>query len=231
MDTLGIFVRQPIPGQTKTRLAAHVGNERATEIYVAFLHDVLERFRRTGDRRILCISPATEEAEIYFRELAGAAYEIWRQSNVGLGERLAAFFDAESRGRDDRVVVIGSDSPTLPRNIVHDAFGSLHDHECVIGPATDGGYYLIGQSGKPSPIFEKIEWSTGRVFEQTLTCIRRLKNIRLGLLPPWYDVDTADDLQLLRGHLLGLQTAGDVETLRNTLATLSQDTATDRTPL
>ena len=93
-----------------------------------------------------------------------------------------------------RVVLIGSDSPSLPRTIVERAFDQLRSHDCVIGPATDGGYYLIGFRRWVDGLFANIDWSSPHVLGQTVRNLTA-KECSLQLVSPWYDVDTLEDLQ------------------------------------
>jgi uncharacterized protein len=219
---LGIYVKYPDPGTVKTRLAADLGNERAAEMYRAFVSDSIVRFQTAGDRRFLCYSPATKEAEAWFEDLAGSNYELWPQPDGSLTPRLSGFFEFAHNLGAKGSVVIGSDSPTIPASFVDQAFEHLNLRDAVLGPATDGGYYLLGLR-KPLPIFDTIDWSTRRVLRQT---IRRLEQNQasLALLPPWYDVDTREDLDLLRGHLAALVQAGDpsIETLTHTRSVLGE---------
>jgi uncharacterized protein len=87
------------------------------------------------------------------------------------------------------------------------AFTDLERMDVVLGPATDGGYYLIGCAGHAPPIFDGIQWSSNRVLHDTVTLLRLVKS-RLALLPPWYDVDTGQDCQMLRGHIAAMRAAG-----------------------
>ena len=105
-----------------------------------------------------------------------------------------------------RTVIIGSDSPSLPAAVIDSGLQMLTDREIVVGPCTDGGYYLIGQSTPEANLFERIEWSTGQVLQQTLEAA---ENAKLGLLIPWYDVDTAADAAFLRVHLRALEQSGE----------------------
>jgi len=207
MNVLGIFVKQPVPGRVKTRLAAEMGNDRAAELYQAFTIDIVNRFRNTADRRFLCYTPHDPAAENYFTSRADEDYQLWPQPNGSLGERLGEFFEYSFSKNAQRVIVIGSDSPTLPQNMVEQAFFELADHDCVLGPATDGGYYLVGQRTPGIPIFDRIEWSGVDVLSQTVERIASCQ-ARLALLSPWYDVDTLSDLKLLRGHLQAMHQAG-----------------------
>lgn len=219
---LGVFVKYPQPGQVKTRLAAAWGEERAAELYSAFVADTLDRFRSTADRRWACYAPADAAAARYFGDLAGDSYELWPQPDGPLGKRLAAFFECCFASGLQRAVIIGSDSPTLPRDYVEQALERLATSDapdrgvadqpsrggrCVLGPATDGGYYLVGLRERLLPIFSGIEWSTPQVLRQTVARLSE-SGATLALLPPWYDVDGPDDVELLRGHLEALQTSG-----------------------
>jgi rSAM/selenodomain-associated transferase 1 len=222
--TLGMFVRQPVPGQVKTRLAAELGTQRACEIYTAFLADLIPRFRAGADRRFLCYAPDDRSARMYFQTVAGANYGLWPQPSTDLGSRLKQFFDDQLHGPAERVVVIGSDSPTLPQEYVDQAFEMLNSADCVLGPATDGGYYLIGQRHPGQDLFAGVEWSTNCVLDQTVAQIVKC-GIRLALLPVCYDVDTADDWRFLQSHVRALAGAGSPINLDATRRVLGLDTA------
>ena len=204
---LGIFVKYPLAGDVKTRIAAELGGQRAAEIYAAFVADVVARFQLTADERYLCFAPSQDESREYFERLAGPGYRLWPQPGGNLGVRMRQFFDDHLGSTDRRVIVIGSDSPTLPREFVERAYDDLGGADCVLGPATDGGYYLIGMQGRVWPLFEEIEWGGSRVLEQTIRHVVAAGG-RPALLPVWYDVDTPGDLQVLAGHLDALEAAG-----------------------
>ncbi len=118
-----------------------------------------------------------------------------------------------------RVVITGTDSPTLPMSYIQKAFDVLKRIPVVIGPTFDGGYYLIGLSRQNDDIFDGIEWGTSRVFGQTLTRIKSL-NTQVYVLPPWYDVDTSGDLEFLRSHLLAIRMSGVEEVPERTMQLL-----------
>jgi glycosyltransferase A (GT-A) superfamily protein (DUF2064 family) len=103
-----------------------------------------------------------------------------------------------------RVALIGTDVPTLPASILRDAFRLLRNSDVVLGPACDGGYYLVGVSRRVPPIFDGIPWGRSTVLEATLADINRL-GLRCRLLPFWYDVDTMPSLRLLAAHLAALR--------------------------
>lgn len=212
--TLGVFAKRPRPGCVKTRLAESIGAPAAAELYGAFLADVLDRFRDAGDRRILGFANEGDDEDdrendaAYFELLCRGDYELWAQPEEDLGGRMAAFFGSAFDGGASRVVLIGSDSPTLPREFVERAFDALAGRDCVLGPATDGGYVLVGLREPRPALFEGIAWSGPQVLRQT---VQRCTDsgASLHLLPAWYDVDSAVDYEFLRGHLAGMQAAGE----------------------
>lgn len=204
---LGLFAKPPVPGTVKTRLAADIGDEAAASLYAAFVRDLLQTHADSADgadNRIIGVGGQNREAaETWARAEAGDAFEVWPQPDGDLGYRMHTFFEYALR-RGDRAVLIGTDSPNLPPEYIEQAFKLLRQHDVVIGPASDGGYYLIGQRQPARNIFGETEWSSSRVFEQTAAQVRR-EQATLGLLPVWYDVDTVDDARMLWAHLLAAQ--------------------------
>jgi rSAM/selenodomain-associated transferase 1 len=230
MTTLGLFVKHPVPGSVKTRLAAEIGAERGARVYEAFIELLTGRFRGIAERRVLCYAPPTAEARDHFAGIAGDEFELWPQPQADLGSRMERFFIDHLRRPEDRVVIIGSDSPTLPRGLVEEAFDRLREADCVIGPATDGGYYLIGERGFSRPVFAGVAWSTPRVLDQTIALVRQAGAV-LALLPPWYDVDTPEDWRMLIGHLRALQWAGELPAESAFARLLAMDTSFGSDPL
>lgn len=214
---LGLFAKQPLPGQVKTRLAAATSPAWAARVAHAFLLDLLERFGTFDAKRVLAYAPA--DADHFFQPLAGDRFTLVPQGKGDLGQRMARFFARQFAGGADQVVLLGTDSPTLPREFVEQAFRDLEQADVLLGPATDGGYYLIGARRLP-PVFDGIPWSTPHVLAET---VARLTDSRwrLALLPPWYDVDTLDDWVLLEGHVAALRRAGQEPGLRHVEALLA----------
>lgn len=203
---LGIFCKQPIPGMAKTRLAGLASLEWSARIAEAFLLDTIQRVRRFPVDRLLAFSPA--DADSYFRPLAGIDFGLVPQEGPDLGARMRAFFERQFKENAEQIVLVGSDSPTIPLAYVESAFEKLTTSaEIVLGPSHDGGYYLVGCSGGVPPVFDCIAWGTDQVLQQTITCLAGSSE-RLALLPPWYDVDTPMDWALLKGHVMAMRRAG-----------------------
>jgi uncharacterized protein len=202
---LGIFAKRPVPGAVKTRLAEATSPEWAARVAAAFLCDTLDRFCDFPGRRLVAYSPAADSR--FFSELTAGRYETTPQAEGDLGHRLEAFFRAFMADGTRRIVSIGTDSPTLPVPYVSESFERLRHADVVIGPATDGGYYLLGCAHRVPPIFQGITWGSANVLSETIARLARL-SIRLDVLPPWYDVDTLADWHALRGHIAALKLSG-----------------------
>lgn len=199
--TFGIFVKFPEPGRVKTRLAAEIGDELACRLYLAFLMDLVPRFQDISARRVLAYTPNDGRTQDYFQQLGKGKYELWPQPEGTLANRMAAFFETFGPGP---AVLVGSDSPTLAKSDVEYALQRLTEVDVLLGPATDGGLYLIGLCGpQSSRLLRPIEWSTSRVFDQMLAEVRR-NGLSVETMRLWYDIDTLDDVNFLRGHLAAL---------------------------
>jgi rSAM/selenodomain-associated transferase 1 len=202
-----LFAKQPAAGKVKTRLAAATSAEWAARVAEACLLDVVGRLAHVEARRVLAYAPWG--AESYFAQAVQGGYTLVHQGDGDLGQRMAAFFTEQLRGGAEAVVLLGTDSPTVPLEFIERAFQALESRNVVLGPATDGGYYLIGCARRVPPVFEGIDWSTSRVFGQTVARLSE-REWPLAILPPWYDVDTLDDWWMLRGHLEALGRAGSL---------------------
>lgn len=192
-----MFAKYWEPGKVKTRLASEIGAERAATIHKLFVEVLARRFAAVGDRRVLSFSPPGCEETM--REVAAGAWRLEPQAAGDLGERMRTFFETSVSG-GSRVVLIGSDSPDMPLEYVHEAFEALATHDVVLGRADDGGYYLLGMAGQVAPIFSGIAWSTPDVWAQT-TAILESKHTSWHSLPPWYDVDNLSSLKILLANL------------------------------
>lgn len=195
---LAVFVRPPTSGTVKTRLAARLGRDGAAKLYRAFAEDTIElcsRVRAAGRVQLAVWSAGCDEAVSDWAERLGTSPRI--QPEGDLGVRLAAAFD-QGLSQYERVVIIGSDMPTLPIELIGAAFDSLGRSALMLGPAQDGGYYAIGASQRVRPSFEGVRWSSRNALEDT---VRANAPRQPAMLPPWYDIDEPDDLAVLRAHL------------------------------
>lgn len=195
--------KQPVAGQVKTRIAATLGAEMARELYRCALADTVDLLRAVEDvRAALSYAPDTVVAHDYFSSLAPDFILIAQRGN-DLGERLLHTFQTLRAKELAPIVLIGTDSPSLPRSYVEQALALLAQPEtdAVLGPAADGGYYLLGMREPLAPLFQDIRWSTEVVARQTRE--RALEHVLcLKEVPVWYDLDTAEDLQHLYREVL-----------------------------
>ena len=188
-----MFVKAPRPGMVKSRLAGTVGDEAALALYMCFVQDTVRMLLESRYPFTVFFHPARSK-EMIARWL-GYDRKICPQRGSDLGERMKnAFGDVFSQG-STRAVLIGSDMPDLPHSFIDEAFTSLEDHDAVLGPSHDGGYYLIGfRSDSFLPeAFDRVPWSTPAVFQQTLGILQRSK-YRVHTLQERRDIDTVDDL-------------------------------------
>lgn len=195
-----LFAKAAQPGRVKTRLVPQLSAEQASRLYQAFVMDLVSATERLkGITRIMACDPARHHP--FFDSIAHRfGMKLINQQGANLGERMKNAIKAAHRLKLGPVVIIGTDSPTLPMGFVRQAFGVLHSRELVLGPSCDGGYYLIGCGKRIPPVFEGIPWGTDRVLAMTLKRITDLK-LKCALLPFWYDVDHVEDLRLLTAHL------------------------------
>ena len=202
-----LFAKKPAPGAVKTRLQSHLSASEAARLYEALLLDCATALHgTTAAAKVVAFAPVNAEEALRTLLAPIGTFEYVPQIEADLGQRMEGLMQwAFARGAE-RVVLVGSDSPSLPAAYIDEGLALLHEKEVVLGPSTDGGYYLVGRRKGESRIFQDVAWSTGKVLEQTLT---RLGTQTLGLLPPWYDVDTPADAGFLKVHLEALARVGN----------------------
>jgi uncharacterized protein len=218
---LAIVAKYPLPGQVKTRLATGIGHQAAARLYAAFLRDLAERFEPAAAAEDYALVWAQAPGPGDLRELVGDGTRLLAQRGVDFADRLhAAAYDLAAAGFQ-RIVIASSDSPHLPSARVREAFDALDRADVVLGPATDGGYYLVGFRATPTPpdLFRGIVMSTPQVLEDTLRRIAHLK-LRVHLLSATFDVDEPADLLLLARTLAIAGTEADAAP--HTLAALRE---------
>lgn len=196
-----VFAKAPIPGQVKTRLCPPLTPDEAATLHGSFVLDMLERtktattqFKLPLDRYLACAPSSTHVFFKIMEERQGV--KLIDQVGDDLGGRMTQAFDVLFSRGYHRVVIVGTDVPTLPLDYFKQALAQLETHDLVLGPALDGGYYLIGLR-KPAPdLFADIPWSTDRVLTLTQEKAHGLR-LTTATIPPWRDVDTIEDLAAL----------------------------------
>jgi uncharacterized protein len=195
-----LFVKAPVKGQVKSRLSRDLNEDFVLRLYESMALDTVDVLKAAGYPFRICFTPP--DAYEAVRAWLGQDHSYLPQTGIDLGERMEqAFVRVFSEGAD-RAVLIGSDIPGLPAAVIQEAIVSLATHDAAIGPANDGGYYLIGfrRESFSSRIFPDMPWSTPGVFGETM---KRFKAARLSVqvLPECIDADTREDLkELLAGH-------------------------------
>ena len=188
-SALLFFVKYPEPGKVKTRLARSVGDKRAAQMYQSLVETNLRVLtplhRRTMDCWIM-FDPADKEVEI--KKWLSDQYFYRAQEGKDLTERLTDAFKKSFEAGYSSVIALGSDTLKLRADIIEKAFKELENFDAVIGPAKDGGYYLIGLKKLIPEIFQGIPWSTSTVLTETLNRMRRLK-LKYSLLQELEDLD------------------------------------------
>jgi hypothetical protein len=186
-----VFVRAPEAGRVKTRLAATLGAEGALRVYRRLAEHAVREARAAGAELRIHFTPPDREAEV--RAWLGDGPLYLPQSTGDLGARMEAAFRAAFAAGAERVVIIGSDLPDLSAALLRRAVDALDTHPAVLGPARDGGYYLLGMRTMIPGVFTDILWSTPEVLALTLHRMRAA-GIEPALLETLSDVDEAGDL-------------------------------------
>jgi rSAM/selenodomain-associated transferase 1 len=197
---VAIMAKAPRAGEVKTRLCPPLSAREAAELYRCFLLDKIGQVRTLKEASpAIAYTPA--EGRMVFEELA-PGFTLVPQQGADLGARLANSFDQLFAKGCTGALAIDSDTPTLPTDFLQQARDLIAtpDVDVVLGPSEDGGYYLIGLRTLHQELFEEMPWSTAQVLPET---IRRAeaKGLKIVCLPPWFDVDTPDDLERLKASL------------------------------
>lgn len=213
-----VFAKAPVAGRVKTRMIPPLTPDQAAGLYAAMLADVLDATAEFAARRgldaVLAIDPPEVCGEMARRAPPG--YRVVAQRGPGLSARMAwAVSELAAAGRD-RVLVRGSDSPALESGTLDAALDALSDCDLVVCPDLDGGYSLVGLR-RPAPGLFDHPMSTERVLDDTLANAERL-GLRSRVLPPRFDLDTAEDL----AHLARARSQGAAPNCRRTLAFLDE---------
>jgi len=201
MRHLIVYAKRPQPGYAKTRLGAAIGAEQAAGVYARLLYTCLLDLLR-ADLGDTCIELSlASPADVPFFADAFPELVVRPQVGANLGQRLAASFAQAFAAGAGAVVVTTSDTPGLDWRLVDGAFRALETAPVVIGPAADGGYYLIGMCAPGAPLFEGVEWSSERVVAQT-RALARAQGLSVACLPEQFDVDTVEGFERWQQQIL-----------------------------
>jgi len=192
---LVVFAKAPIPGTVKTRLVPPLTLDQAAKLHAALIQDTLAHVSSASMSLYLACAPTVRHSPLaaYARRYGARAIP---QGSGDLGERMYRV-SRRLLARHAAVIVLGTDSPTLPLDYIDRARSALTAVDLVLGPSHDGGYYLLGQRRVHPRIFADIPWGTSDVLTATLDAL----DTPVALLQPWYDVDRPMDLKRLRQEL------------------------------
>ena len=221
---LAVMIKAPRAGESKTRLVPPLTHEEAAALSVAFLRDTAANIAEAcaeheegsgrGANAVAAYTPRGAEAA--FDELLPRGFALLPQRGESFGERLFHAAEDLLRLGYESCCLIDSDSPTLPRSLLTAALAELSrpGERIVLGPADDGGYYLIGMRRAHRRLFEEINWSTAEVSAQTVARAREI-SLDVALLPAWYDVDDGASLRRLCVELFDEPHAGGFDASHN----------------
>lgn len=194
MNTLIIFIKYPEAGKVKTRLAKDIGDTEAAEIYSQMTRTIIERTSDPANySTIIFYDPPEKEQEVK-EWINKKELSYLPQLGNTLGERISSAFKEVYSSGTDKALIIGSDCVDVDKEILNKAIEALNTTDVILGPAEDGGYYLLGLNKYTPEIFQDIQWSTERVLEETIQKINT-NGLKYELLKTLKDVDTVDDLE------------------------------------
>jgi len=195
-----IMAKAPVAGAVKTRLEPFLSPQECAELAAAFLRDAFAKAKTVCENTILAYSPAAQRAVL--KSILQSETIYVEQTGADLGERMSNAFEFAFTRNSDAVVMIGTDSPTVPADFIRRAFEFLeNESDVVLGETTDGGFYSIGLRKNYPELFKNVRWSSAQVFKQTMENAELLK-LRAAQIPAWYDVDVPGDLARLRKEML-----------------------------
>ena len=193
-EALIVFARLPVAGSVKTRLAKTLGEDFAVRFYRACAEHTFNECRKAAPTGMdIFVFYSDEKDKELMKKWTGNDFRLLPQSGEDIGKRMFNAFKIVFDEGVNRAILIGTDVPDISSGIISKALTSLNNTELVIGPAKDGGYYLIGMKKLYGFLFENIEWGTGKVFAGTLDKIN-MNNLDKKIITELYDIDTEEDI-------------------------------------
>ncbi len=188
-----VFMKNPVKGKVKTRLAATIGNDNALEIYKMLLQQTAFVISTLNNcDKAIFYSDFVDENDLWGEH----ANQKYLQNGIDLGARMNNAFDFSFKNGYEKIIIIGTDCYDLKSEIIENGFEVLNKSNVVIGPATDGGYYLLGMKQLHQKLFENILWSTENVLNDTIQILKK-SQLTYHLLPVLSDIDTEENLHLI----------------------------------
>jgi uncharacterized protein len=196
-NKLLVFAKLPEPGKVKTRLAEDLGDVRAAEIYSYIARDIISRVSKSSTyETVIYYDPPDKKNDvaIWLKDCAQTDSErLIPQEGSSLGERILGAFESIFSSGAMSAVIIGTDCTDVTAKMIEETFGELSEYDAVLGPAEDGGYYLLGLNCLRPELFQDIDWSTDIVLEQTLSRLNKL-GLNYKLRETLRDIDNLNDL-------------------------------------
>ena len=189
-NVLLIFTKNPQPGKCKTRLASTIGDEKALEIYKILLNYTADFCKKVNAQKHVYYSDYINYEDCWENN----TFQKFLQTNGDLGEKMNDAFEKTFNQGYKKVIIIGTDCAEINQLDINKAFEQLTNHEVVIGPAMDGGYYLLGMNDHIPKLFTNKNWSTPTLLQETISTLEEL-NISFDLLPEKSDIDNEEDLK------------------------------------
>ena len=191
-NAIALFAKAPIPGFVKTRLQSHLSAQQAAALHFAFVQDTWASLSSIEGASLYLYS---DQEWPGFLKLAGPG-RVGLQRGADLGEKMLHCFEELSQQGYCRMLIVGSDSPTLPPDYLRAGFKRLGGVDAVLGPSQDGGYYAVGCRSAKAGMFEDVSWSTASTLTETERAFERA-GLTSERLPAWYDIDTIENLRRL----------------------------------
>lgn len=192
-QALIVFVKNPVEGQVKTRLAAEVGNEKALSVYNQLMEHTRQVAMESDADVHVFYSDYVDQDDHWLQ----TDFSKHQQEGEDLGSRMLNAFKTMDNLGYQKKIIIGSDCPEITAEIINDAFSRLDEYDFVLGPALDGGYYLLGMQEILDEVFREISWSSDQVFDQTIATLQNVGMVWYEM-PMLSDVDKEDDLPKMR---------------------------------
>lgn len=203
-NVLIIFVKFPEPGKVKTRLAEELGDKKAAEIYSLMAQTIIGNVIHSGSYETAIFFDPPEKEDEIIKWIGDGSAVFFPQEGKALGDRMSNAFGKVLSDGTRKAVIIGTDCINVTTDTIVEAFSRLNDRDVIIGPAEDGGYYLLGLNKHEPGLFRDISWSTGMVLDQTVGRIQEA-GLSFTLLKTLTDIDTAGDLRRHKSISIGAE--------------------------